>query len=368
MCRSSQPRLGFAELIILLTIISCALLATGITLLLLARLWGEFRGRIRGIMPLRSMSLLFVLIATCLISNNGQVVLAMEQTTTETSASLEPKLLLKPGQAIVSGMQTEDIVATYDVALAREQVKAYPDSPEASFVLAVALTRTSMVEEALHEVRRARKLAENKGGPAYFDNMISEYEEMLKSYPNDNRVRYGLAWAYYMKAYVLTHYAQPAIKVNSNTQTPLTGNAAPNSNWHNTWVASLSQPENGDKPISNAVEALKPVYLSKNDWRGVPPELVPQVKAYYECALGKLDELLVREPNDMWARSYRTFLYSEYSGDMKHAIEAWKSCLTLDPNNPAAYFFLGESYLQQGNLKECLQNISKAVALRSLPN
>ena len=39
----------------------------------------------------------------------------------------------------------------------------------------MALTRTSMVEEALHEVRRARKLSEAKGGPAYFDHMINEY-------------------------------------------------------------------------------------------------------------------------------------------------------------------------------------------------
>jgi predicted Zn-dependent protease len=100
----------------------------------------------------------------------------------------------------------------------------------------------------------------------------------------------------------------------------------------------------------------------------VPPQLVPQVKAYYECALNKLDELLAREPNDIWAKSYRAFLYTEYTGDLQRSIEAWKSCLTLAPNNPAAYFFLGESYLQQGNLKECLRNISKAVALRALPN
>src|SRR5262249_23027265 len=119
-----------------------------------------------------------------------------------------PKLLLKPGQPIVSGMQTEDIVVTEDVQLAKEQVAAYPESPEASFILAVALTRTSMVEEALKEVRLARKLADKQGGPAYFDHMIAEYEEMLQSYPDDNRVRYGLAWAYYMKAYVLSKFCR----------------------------------------------------------------------------------------------------------------------------------------------------------------
>jgi hypothetical protein len=347
-----------------LTIIRQALLATETTLLLLARLWESSR----GIMPLRSTSLLLALITSCFISNECQFALATEQVSPAVTTSLEPKLLLKPGQPISAGMQTEDIVATYDVPLAREQVAAYPDSPEAGFVLAVALTRTSMVEEALHEVRRARKLAENKGGPAYFDHMISEYEEMLKSYPNDNRVRYGLAWAYYMKAYVLTHYAKAVVKAGSTVQPNTTGNLAPSTNWHNTWVDSLAQSQSQNKQTNIPEEQKKIAYQSKNEWRGVPPELVPQVKAYYECALSNLDDLLVREPNDMWARSYRAFLYSEYSGDIQQGMDAWKNCLTLDPNNPAAYFFLGESYLQQGNLKECLQNISKAVALRSLPN
>ena len=256
-------------------------------------------------------------------------------------------------------MQTEEIVATYDVPLAREQVAHFPDSPEASFVLAVALTRTSMVEEALHEVRRARKFAENKGGPAYFDRMIGEYEEMLKSYPNDNRVRYGLAWAYYMKAYVLTHYAKSAPKLAGQT----TSVSSPD--WHANWVNTIA----GGKE-ANVPESLTDgkTYVSSRIWPDVPPDLVPQIKYYYQCALAKLDDLLASEPSDMWARSYRAYLYSEYTGDLQQSIEAWKNCLTLDPKNPAAYFFLGESYLQQGNLKECLHNISKAVALRSMPN
>jgi cytochrome c-type biogenesis protein CcmH/NrfG len=36
-----------------------------------------------------------------------------------------------------------------------------------------------------------------------------------------------------------------------------------------------------------------------------------------------------------------------------------------NPNNPAPYFFLGEGFLKQGNLKECLRNVSKAIALRT---
>src|SRR5262249_14548446 len=70
--------------------------------------------------------------------------------------SADAKVLVKPGQAISVQMATEDLVPTDDVDLATRQVEAYPDSPEASFILAVALTRTSRVEDALREVRRAR--------------------------------------------------------------------------------------------------------------------------------------------------------------------------------------------------------------------
>jgi hypothetical protein len=45
-------------------------------------------------------------------------------------------------------------------------------------------------------------------------------------------------------------------------------------------------------------------------------------------------------------------------------MSVWKDCAQRFPNNPAAFFFLGEGYLKQGNLKECLANISRAIALR----
>ena len=71
--------------------------------------------------------------------------------------------------------ETEDINITYDSGLAQEQVKKFPDDPEAHFVLAVALTRSSKLEEAFKEIRIARRLAQARGGPDYFNGMIQEY-------------------------------------------------------------------------------------------------------------------------------------------------------------------------------------------------
>lgn len=290
-----------------------------------------------------------------------------------------PKLLLKPGQPVAVNMQTEDIAVTEDVDFAKEQVAAYPESPEASFILAVALTRTSRVEEALKEVRRARKLADKQGGPAYFDNMISQYEEMLKSYPEDNRVRYGLAWAYYMKAYVLARYgkkfekkAEPNLAANpigNGVSAAVPSSAAPNVPWQKNWVPSLLSDAILGKPNNDGTSpAFKNLPHIPGALDQAAPDAVPQIRAYYEQALKNLDELLARKPDDIWAKLYRAFLYAEYTGDLPRSMTIWKQCQAQAPNNPAPYFFLGEGYLREGNLKECLQNVSKAIALRSLGN
>jgi tetratricopeptide (TPR) repeat protein len=329
----------------------------------------------------------------------------------------EPKIIFKPGQPVAVGMQAEDICVTDDVQVAKEQVAAFPDSPDASFILAVALTRTSMVEQALSEVRRARRLAEQQGGPAYFDKTIGAYEEMLKDYPNDNRLRYGLAWAYYMKAYVLAKYSKGAARQSTANQTQQT--QLPKSNEGNGDVThqsvsatvlpgSTSKSEAQSPQVQQAQQApgqqtpeqqaqiqkdWRPLWVSalatsmpglglwgnetptgsqptlpylKGALDQAPPAVVPQVRAYYQSALRNLDELLQRNPNDVWALVYRAFVNAEYTGDLKAAMEVWRACQIRYPDNPAPYFFLGEGYLKEGNLKECLQNISRAVALRAM--
>ncbi len=166
------------------------------------------------------------------------------QAQTGAGEALVPRMILKPGKSLSIGMTTEDIICTNDVDLARKQRESYPDSPEASFIYAVALSRTSHVEDALKEVRRARRLAEKQGGPGYFDKMIETYENMLTYYPNDNQVRYHLAWAYYMKAYVLAKYSHLA-------NTPQAK--------YKEWVAQASKPgessTKADEPNTKAGEA-----------------------------------------------------------------------------------------------------------------
>jgi len=241
-----------------------------------------------------------------------------------------------PRQAFALGVGTEDLKATYDVALARQQVAAYPNSPDAHFILAVALTRTSYVEEALNEVRRARRLAESCGGPSYFDKMISAYEELLKTYPEEDQVRYELAWAYYMKSYLVSSHYQRIHKLAHNPNTQSNGHQSPDLPWE---LAAVTK-AGGDSELD-------------------------QAKKYYEASLKKLDELLAKNPLDAWAQIYRAFLKAQYTGDIDSAMNTWNSCLKQFPDNPLPYFFLGEGYLKKGNLKESLRNVSKAISLRA---
>ncbi len=351
------------------------------------------------------------------------------------------KIIFKPGMPLTINTANENIKVTNDAKLAREQSQSFPDSPEAHFVLAVALTRTSQVEEALKEIRVARKLASQKGGAAYFDQMINEYENMLEYYPEDNQVRYHLAWAYYMKAYVLARYskkvkqespaalpkpvtAQPAVASADPIKATAAGSAqaeTPESlalkekrakDWHTDWVAQgnvLKEDEvsadgtakgtTGGDTVAKVAEAATPLALdhpavtpkpaAKESFWSNPmgalsnmgpitgmdyavanaaPEVIPQIKGYYRRALKKLDEVLAKEPDDLWARLYRAHLGLEYSGDIESAMKVWESCREEFPNSPAPYFFLGEGYLKKGDLRQCLSNVSRAIALRSVGN
>lgn len=257
----------------------------------------------------------------------------------------------------------------------------------------MALTRTSKVEDALKEVRRARKLAEAKGGTGYFDKMITTYEEMLKNFPEENRVRYGLAWAYYMKAYLLANYSKKvaawkAANGDPNNPKPAAAaaaNAAPATATDKPAATAAAKPapalipgvnlnKSGGVDLGQIVSNLSaaaqggnvagikiPSIMDKTD-----PADVPQIKRYYELSIKKLDDLVARKPDDVWATVYRAHLKAEYTGSLDEAMKTWTQCKEKFPNNPASYFFLGEGYLKQGNLKESINNVSRAVALRAM--
>jgi hypothetical protein len=283
---------------------------------------------------------------------------------------------ITPGKTTVisADTATEDIICTNDLDIARKQRLAFPDSPEASFIYAVALSRTCLVEDALKEVRRARRLAESQGGPQYFDQMIGTYEKMLTYSPEANEVRYHLAWAYYMKAYLLGKYLNSKDKLGQpnyqqwieqqKTQAASGQTLAQNNSATTQGITDTITPP----VVSTATThpAVLPRINTNSQLNNLPEAARASVNQYYQLALQKLDDLLSRQPDDSWARIYRAHLQVEAGGSLETAMKEWQAVSLANPHNPAPYFFLGEGYLKQGNLRESLANVSKAVALRAV--
>ncbi|MGD9683629.1 MAG: tetratricopeptide repeat protein [Candidatus Obscuribacterales bacterium] len=324
--------------------------------------------------------------AICLAADSSQAIPESGITQEQVQEQIQEQEQEPARKPIEVTTEAEAINITYDVGLARDQVKAYPDDPEAHFVLAVALTRTSQVEEAWKEVNISRRLAQNVGGPEYFNKMIDEYEGMLVHSPDDNKVRYHLAWAYYMKAYLLTEYSRKVYEQKKRLELAQAKNADKAKNdekaeskpadWQSQWVDSgmsssdSSSDSSADSSAGSRVDSGKKAALPASGMESVidkaEPQAVPVIKGYYQKALDRLDEILAREPGDLWSTLYRAHLQAECTGDLASAMRVWKRCQEDDPGSPAPYFFLGEGYLKQGNLRESLSNVSKAVALRAL--
>ncbi len=230
------------------------------------------------------------------------------------------------------GTETEDIFLTDNLNIAKAQVEKYPDNPEAHFNLAIALSRTSLVEDAIKELRVTKNLIRKPENAGVMDKKINEYKEMLKE-SNDsnysNNIRYRLAFSHYLKAYLISKNIQK------------------------------SKGKNQNKPKS--LNLFSPNALSLNDRN-------PEIKKNLEESINYFKEQLKERPDDIWAKIYYGFILAEQYNDLTNAKRLWAEAHEQNPNNPAPHFFLGELKIKEGNLKEGILDISQAILLRSLGN
>lgn len=223
--------------------------------------------------------------------------------------------------------ETEDIALTDDLNVAKKQVEKYPNNFEAHFNLAIALSHTSLVEEAIKELRKTKKLIRKNGGIESIDKKINEYKEIVKNSPDSlavNNIRYRLAFSYYLKAYL----------INKDL-------------------------ENKKDKKSSKINLFSPHSLTLKDKN-------PEIKESLDLSLSSFKELLSINPNDNWAKIYYGFILAEQMGEVNKARGLWNEVMKQDPNNPAPHFFIGELLVKEGKLKEGLIEISQAVLLRSL--
>jgi len=218
----------------------------------------------------------------------------------------------------------EDISLTDNIAIAKAQVERYPDNPEAHFNLAIALSRTSLVEEAIKELSRTKKLIRKPENKDLIDKKITEFQDFLKNDPNATNVRYRLAFAYYLKSYFL--------------------------------VKEQKKAEKKDKDNQASVFDSDKLYIETKD---------PAIKKNLELSIQNFKELLETNPRDIWAKVYLAFILAEQFNDIEQAKRLWHEALKQDPKNPAPHFFIGELHIKEGNLKEGFIELAQALLLRS---
>lgn len=222
--------------------------------------------------------------------------------------------------------ETEDIFLTDDINIARAQVAKYPENAEAHFNLAIALSRTSKVEEAIKELRKTKILIRKPENAGIIEKKINEYNEMLKNNPEAHNIRYRLAFSHYLKAYFMAKEIQK--KKNQNI-----------------------------KKTSSSILDSQSLLIKKQN---------PIVKDNLDKSVSYFQEHITLNPDDSWAKVYYAFILVEQYGDIIQAKKIWSSVLEKEPNNPAPYFFLGELHIKEGDLKKGIQEISQAILLRSL--
>ncbi len=260
--------------------------------------------------------------------------------------------------AVGSSLQ-EELKPYCDVNSAAQQAQQYPTSPEAAFIYAVALTRSSQVDHALKEVRRARNLAQASGNPDYFNSAVSQYEYNLQDDPNNLCIRYGLGWAYYMQAYLYAFKARNQVnlanrmagqmpKKQNRTTAGLLGGAA-----------ILASALTGTRPMAGVIPRI-PGALDD-----VPSWAEPQIRIYYQKCLNQMGEVVRRDPKDIWAAAYRAHVQEEFDGNHAVALAKLEQLKKAGPGNPAASFFLADAYARNGNFSAGINSFGDALKIRA---
>lgn len=225
--------------------------------------------------------------------------------------------------------EKDDISLTDDINIARAQVARYPENPEAHFNLAIALSRSSLVEDAIKELRNTKKIIRKSKDSSLIENKIKEYKEIIENDDSKevNNIRYRIAFAHYLKAYFISKEIEKEI----------------------------AKKQDNKKNNLDLFSSEKLLLIENN----------PEIKENLEKSIYYFKDLLKIDPSDHWAKIYYAFILAEQFGKINEAKKLWLEVKNSEPTNPAPYLFLGELHVKEGKLKEGLIEISKAILLRS---
>lgn len=263
-------------------------------------------------MPFRCFRPLLACFSLCL----GLALMSGAQAAEEAVSPEDPVAMSGVASPLRMDLRQDSLNITNDIALAEAQARAYPEDPEAQFLLAIAYSRSVHLEKALKAIQRTKRLIKKSPeGYAKVDHLIDSYRDMLTYRAEDPLIHYRLAFGYYMKGYAIEHHY-----IKGSSESP---------------------------------------------------------QAYYQKAEAAMRQVITLDPGDIWARNYLGFLLvdrteasgtapesaADTSGErLDQAIRIWEDSLGVSPENPGAYFLLGEAYLKKGDLRKALDYASKGYA------
>ncbi|HBN09188.1 MAG TPA: hypothetical protein DD435_11265 [Cyanobacteria bacterium UBA8530] len=80
-------------------------------------------------------------------------------------------------------------------------------------------------------------------------------------------------------------------------------------------------------------------------------------------ARAQLEEIILVDPNYVWAYNYLGYFFAE-KNDLAKASELWKKAIQIAPENAVAHFLVGQAHYRNGQLKEAASEIALAMKLR----
>lgn len=193
--------------------------------------------------------------------------------------------------------QQQVLKLTDDLKVAKAQLKANPEDPEANFLAAAAYSRTPQLDKAFKYMRKVKALLKANQDFEFIDRTIADYESLLSMAPNNPVVLYRLAMGYYFKGYSIEKYP------------------------HHFKLGPTGTPT-----------------------------------AYYQKAEGAMRKVIDKNPYDIWARNYLGYLMTDNGRDLTRGIPVWQESLQVnDKENAGAYLLLSQAYLKAGDLVKALE-------------
>lgn len=198
-------------------------------------------------------------------------------------------------------------VSRDEIQQLQERVDQDAKSPEAHFDLAMGLARTVKLESGYAELKKVAEL-----DPGFADKVIAKYSPLVEENKQNVEACFRLAFGYYFKGLNAQQAADSLAKTDP------------------------------DKAKGATEEAAKSKALARQSFEAI----------------------IVNDPKYVWGYNYLGYLLFE-GGEIDKGVEQWRKAISIE-ENAVAHFMIGQALIKQGNMKDAIPEMARAMQLRGL--